>query len=301
MKNLMLTTALVAVTSMGAVAQTADAPAPTPTANANADAGATSQAVPAFVASDFEDKELYTLNSDEARALRDTRAADGERVGWESSPIFTENRDAWENVGNISDIVITQDGDVQGVLIDVGGFLGLGARTVMIDMSELYFVTNEADAEGEDRYSVLVSLSKEQLEAMPAWDEAQLTSGFASSSPAMMQEQTQTQTSGDSTAAEGGFAPMPEQARTAERLTGANAYTPEGEDIATVSELVLDEDGSTSHLVMDVGGFLGMGSHTVALDIAEVDILWNDAEDEVRVEVPLSEEELRALPAYEKG
>ena len=62
MKNLMLTTALVAVTSMGAVAQTADAPAPTPTANANADAGATSQAVPAFVASDFEDKE-FTLNN----------------------------------------------------------------------------------------------------------------------------------------------------------------------------------------------------------------------------------------------
>ncbi|MGR3702027.1 MAG: PRC-barrel domain-containing protein [Paracoccaceae bacterium] len=301
MKNLMLTTALVAVTSMGAVAQTADAPAPTPTANANAEAGATSQAVPAFVASDFEDKELYTLNTDEARALRETRSADGERVGWESSTIFTENRDGWENVGNISDIVITQDGDVQGVLIDVGGFLGLGARTVMIDMSELYFVTNEADAEGEDRYSVLVSLSKEQLEALPAWDEAQLTSGFAASSPAMMQEQTPTQTAGDTTAAEGGFAPMPEQARTAERLTGANAYTPEGEDIATVSELVLDEDGSTSHLIMDVGGFLGMGSHTVALDIAEVDILWNDAEDEVRVEVPLSEEELRALPAYQKG
>lgn len=301
MKNLMLTTALVAVTSMGAVAQTADAPAPTPTANANAEAGATSQAVPAFVASDFEDKELYTLNTDEARALRETRSADGEQVGWESSTIFTENRDGWENVGNISDIVITQDGDVQGVLIDVGGFLGLGARTVMIDMSELYFVTNEADAEGEDRYSVLVSLSKEQLEALPAWDEAQLTSGFAASSPAMMQEQTPTQTAGDTTAAEGGFAPMPEQARTAERLTGANAYTPEGEDIATVSELVLDEDGSTSHLIMDVGGFLGMGSHTVALDIAEVDILWNDAEDEVRVEVPLSEEELRALPAYQKG
>ncbi|MGR3687732.1 MAG: PRC-barrel domain-containing protein [Paracoccaceae bacterium] len=307
MKNLMLTTAIVAVTSMGAIAQTADAPAP----SANAEASATSQTVPAFVSSDFNDKELYTLNSDDARALRDARSTDGEQVRWESSPTFIENRDAWENVGNISDIVITQDGDVQGVLIDVGGFLGLGARTVMIDMNELYFVTNDAEAEGEDRYSVLVSLSKEQLEALPAWDEAQLTSGFGAESPANAQDRAQmsapadnaaaTPATGDSTAAEAGFAPMPEQDRTADRLTGANAYTPEGEDIATVSELVLDEDGVTSQLVMDVGGFLGMGSHTVAIDIDQVDILWNDTEDEVRVEVPLSEDELRAMPEYQES
>lgn len=262
MKNLMLTTAIVAITSMGAAAQTTDAPAQAPAATAQSDAQ--SQTVPAFMASEFNDKELYTLNSDEARSLRDARTTEGERVRWENSDMFNQSRDSWENVGNISDIVVTQDGEVRGVLIDVGGFLGLGAKTVMIDMNELNFVTEDASAEAGDRYSLVVAMTEEELETLPAWDEALLT-GFEPRATAQMQdaapvEADATRPVGDNADMQNdaGYSDLPREELTAERLTGANAYTPEGEDIATVDELLLDADGNATHVVMDVGGFLGI-------------------------------------------
>lgn len=316
MKHLMLTTALVAVTSMGAVAQTADAPAqvPTATAQGGAQTDARSQTVPAFMASEFTDKELYTMTSEDARSLRDMRATDGDRVRWENSTLFNERRDSWENVGNISDIVVTQDGEVRGVLIDVGGFLGLGAQTVMIAMDELYFVTEDTSAAAGDRYSLMVTLTEDELKALPAWDEEQLT-GFEPRENARMQEQAQMsqkavpieadatrpvdKTSGmQDTAA---YGDLPPEERTAERLTGASAYTPEGEDIATVEELLLDADGKATHLVMDVGGFLGIGSRKVAIEIEQVEIMWNDADNDVRIEVPMTEDQLNALPEYQEG
>ena len=92
MKNLMLTTAIVAVTSMGAVAQTAETTAPASTTAAESTRVA--KAVPAVLASDFTGKTLYTLDTEAARGLRDAKADDGEQVRWESGPVFTENRDA---------------------------------------------------------------------------------------------------------------------------------------------------------------------------------------------------------------
>ena len=312
MKHLMLTTALVAVTSMGAVAQTADAPAQAPTATAPS--GAQSQTVPAFMASEFTDKELYTMTSDDARSLRDMRATEGDRVRWENSTLFNESRDSWENVGNISDIVVTQDGEVRGVLIDVGGFLGLGAQTVMIDMEELYFVTEDASAEAGDRYSLVVALTEEELKALPAWDEARLT-GFEPRENVGMQDQARvsqetvpieadaTRPVEDSAGMQdtAAYGDLPPEERTAERLTGASAYTPEGEDIATVEELLLDADGKATHVVMDVGGFLGIGSRKVAIEIDQVEIMWNDADNDVRIQVPMTEDELNALPEYQEG
>ena len=312
MKNLMLTTAMVAVTTMGAVAQTADAPAQAPAATAQT--GAQPRTVPGFMASDLFDKELYTLDSEDARAMRDSQAAEGEQVRREDSATFNENRDSWENVGNVSDIVVTQDGEVRGVLIDVGGFLGLGARTVMVEMDELNFVTEDPAAVAGDRYSLVVTMSQDELEALPEWDEARL-SGFEPRDPGLVQDQARIAQGSvpvepdatrpvendrvvqDTT----GYAELPAQERTVERLMGAPAYSPQGEDIGSVEELVLDADGRTTHLVMDVGGFLGMGTHTVALDMDQVNIMWNAEEEDVRVQVPMSEDELRAMPEYQDG
>lgn len=311
MKKLMMTTAIVAMTSMGAIAQTAD------TTTAGSDTAAMNRNVPAFVASDFTSKTLYTLDSEEARALHD---ANGERARWESSPTFAADRDAWESIGDISDLVITKDGDVRGILIDVGGFLGFGARTVMIDIDELYFVADESNPDALADFMVVAALSKEQLEALPEWDSAQLNIGYEATHAApsatmapdagtdtgnvTTDQATMSDTSADpvQTAASDmpdGYAVMDTEDRTAHRLMGAEAYSAEGDSIATVSDLVLDSDGGASHVIMDVGGFLGMGTHTIAIEVEQVDILWNDASGDVMVQVPLTEDQLRDMPEYQ--
>lgn len=326
MKKLMLTTAIVAVTSMGAVAQTADT-----TMNGEVGAGAGGdQFVPAFLSSDFTSKNLYTLDTEETRALTQDRAAedrsmwDRATLRWESSDAFASDRDAWENVGNIQDIVMTKDGEIRGILIDVGGFLGLGARTVMVDIDDLYFVADETAPEDLSDYFVVAAMNQEQLEALPEWDEDQLTVGFeaqgyhtdaaghdvgmldesngmAESETAMTEQPAMSEQPADTAAAPAmdGYTEMTEQDRTAENLLGADVYGGEGDNIATVDDVVLADDGAMTHLIMDVGGFLGLASHTIALEVADVDIMWNDEDGDVRVSVPMTQEQLESLPEYQ--
>ncbi|MCJ8518807.1 sporulation protein YlmC with PRC-barrel domain [Pseudorhizobium tarimense] len=42
-----------------------------------------------------------------------------------------------QNIGSIGDVLVSQDGSVNAVIIGVGGFLGLGQKDVAVDMSAL--------------------------------------------------------------------------------------------------------------------------------------------------------------------
>ncbi|MET3581249.1 sporulation protein YlmC with PRC-barrel domain [Mesorhizobium robiniae] len=69
------------------------------------------------------------------------------------------------NVGEIGDVVLTGDKKVDAVVIDVGGFLGVGEKEVAIGMDNLKFMT---DKDG-NRY-LYTNFTKEQLEAQVAYD-----------------------------------------------------------------------------------------------------------------------------------
>ena len=69
-----------------------------------------------------------------------------------------------ENIGDVNDIVIGSKGEVQSVVIGVGGFLGIGEKSVAIEFPKLSWV----EANG-DRWLV-TDASKEQLEALPDFD-----------------------------------------------------------------------------------------------------------------------------------
>jgi len=71
-----------------------------------------------------------------------------------------------ENVGEISDVVLSQDGKVEAVIVDVGGFLGVGEKSVAVSMDNLAFM-----ADGDGNHYLYTSMTQEQLEAQPAYDE----------------------------------------------------------------------------------------------------------------------------------
>lgn len=54
--------------------------------------------------------------------------------------------------------------------------------------------------------------------------------------------------------------------------------------------------GNATHAVLDIGGFLGMGEHRVAVPIADLQIYRSDSE--TRVYLPWTREQLEALPTY---
>jgi sporulation protein YlmC with PRC-barrel domain len=69
------------------------------------------------------------------------------------------------NIGEINDIVLNKDGKVDAVVIDVGGFLGMGEKPVAVGFDNLQFMT---DKDG-NKY-LYTNLTKEQLDQAIAYD-----------------------------------------------------------------------------------------------------------------------------------
>jgi sporulation protein YlmC with PRC-barrel domain len=61
---------------------------------------------------------------------------------WRSSKLIGLNvyNDQNEKLGDISEILMDKSGKVEGVVIGVGGFLGMGKHDIKVDMSKLKFV-----------------------------------------------------------------------------------------------------------------------------------------------------------------
>lgn len=68
---------------------------------------------------------------------------------------------AGQSVGNVNDLVIGKEGDVQAVVIGVGGFLGLGEKRVAINFDQI----KESGGFSGDR--LVLGMSEEDLRAAP--------------------------------------------------------------------------------------------------------------------------------------
>jgi len=71
---------------------------------------------------------------------------------------------AGEAIGDINDLLFDRSGRISTAVIGVGGFLGMGEKSVAIPFDSLSFST---DAKG--KRVVTIELSKERLEAAPSF------------------------------------------------------------------------------------------------------------------------------------
>ncbi|MBP5981698.1 MAG: PRC-barrel domain-containing protein [Halomonas sp.] len=71
-----------------------------------------------------------------------------------------------ENIGTINDLIINEDGQIEAVIVGVGGFLGMGEKDVAIEWDSLE-LTQNAD---NDEYEIRVSASQEALEEAEEFD-----------------------------------------------------------------------------------------------------------------------------------
>ena len=183
--------------------------------------------------------------------------------------------------------MIDKSGDIRAVIIGVGGFLGVGEKNVAVDFGELQMVTAEDNTE---RW--VLETTQEALNAAPAFEfvddqpRADTAAGRPALAPAdnaMAADPTplhpaagndqqaaaaarQRQRSG---AARSIARHMTEcrhvTALTAEELIGTRVVGPDNQQIAEVGDLVLTEDGKVDAVLVDFGGFLGIGEKRVAV------------------------------------
>ncbi|GGF66039.1 hypothetical protein GCM10011402_17740 [Paracoccus acridae] len=85
----------------------------------------------------------------------------------DTNATINEADENWDDIGEISDLVLSQDGQVKAVLTDIGGFLGLGERTVAVSMDQLQVIR---DGDSEDEYFIVFTANQEALENAPEFE-----------------------------------------------------------------------------------------------------------------------------------
>jgi hypothetical protein len=222
---------------------------------------------------------------------------------YSDQPYNEEARADWDDIGDVNDVLLGSDGQVKAVLVDVGGFLGMGEHTVALDMSQIHMLRDE----GGDRF-VAVNFTEDQLKNAPVFERTGSTmDGSAGTGDNMAQDtdadagaDTGTMMPADARPAieREGYADVDYSTLTAEDLTGATVYDVNDEAIGDISELVIDPSGKIDQAVLDVGGFLGMGAHTVALPFDEMQIMREGDGGEIRVYVDESKDSLKQRPQH---
>ncbi|MGR3565856.1 MAG: PRC-barrel domain-containing protein [Heliomarina sp.] len=162
MKRLLMTTALIAASATGVYAQTnteaaAESDAAAPMHNGS-DSMFRSEPGPMEIhASNFIGMRVYTSENEV------------DQEGYEGL------QDNWEDIGEINDVVLSRDGSVDAVLVDIGGFLGIGERQISVDMNAIKFVSDDATAEDEGDFFLVMNASRASLEEAPeySWDRAE--------------------------------------------------------------------------------------------------------------------------------
>ena len=80
-------------------------------------------------------------------------------------------------------------------------------------------------------------------------------------------------------------------------LLGRKAQGPKGEDMGLVVDIVVDKDGDPRALVIDFGGFLGVGSRKIAIDWRLVH--FRPGNQDAPVQLMLSRVEVQDAPVFD--
>ena len=89
-----------------------------------------------------------------------------ENVWDEDAPLTALVADLTE-IGDVDDVVLNPEGVMLGVTTDVGGFIGIGQKAVLIPLQDMRLVRS---ADGDDEITIVTRLDREQLEALQEFE-----------------------------------------------------------------------------------------------------------------------------------
>ncbi len=237
-----------------------------------------------FLASDLIGMRIY---ASEQEMDVNTRIADGAEQ-------------EWDDIGEINDIIVSASGEVTAVILGIGGFLGIGERDVTVSMDQIKVLREVGDS--DDRFLV-VNATKEMLENAPAFerdmnDDVVRTDAAATE---MKADRMDRQMLTPPMVEREGYAEAETDMvtnLTAEDIEGTYVYGPNEETVGEVGALVLGDSGKIEQIVINVGGFLGLGEKPVAVTFEELRILKNVEGDDFRLYIDSTKETLEAQPEY---
>ncbi|SUA99196.1 PRC-barrel domain [Pannonibacter phragmitetus] len=203
-----------------------------------------------------------------------------------------------EHIGKVSDVAMTETGEVNAVIISVDSTADSEGKDVAVPFDQLTWI----DQNGESR--LMVQMTPQQLNAEPAFDKTSLTGpsviGELKESAGLTDE-----TAGTTTAMPGaGAAGQAGSTQAAgvnvistESLIGTSLVTAGGDTAGKISDVVLAPAGKAEAYVVDVGGVLGIGSKPVAVGASNI-MIQRDAEGAIQATTSVTPEAIENAPAY---
>ncbi|WP_258869546.1 PRC-barrel domain-containing protein [Paracoccus thiocyanatus] len=82
-----------------------------------------------------------------------------------TDPAVEERPAEWQDIAKVNDIVLDDSGQVVGYIADIGGFLGIGAKKVLLGVDAIHLITI-----GNDTFFA-TNYTKAELEALPDFDQ----------------------------------------------------------------------------------------------------------------------------------
>ncbi|WP_246175054.1 PRC-barrel domain-containing protein [Paracoccus limosus] len=140
--------AAAAAAADSAVAAATEAPVVAPDVNAPA----ISEADPGQLGSWITSRRIWTTNQPSSTEWVD--------------PALEERPVEWQDIAKVNDVVLDDSGtQVVGYIADIGGFLGIGAKKVLLGVDAIHLVTV-----GNDTFFA-TNYTKQELQALPDFDE----------------------------------------------------------------------------------------------------------------------------------
>ena len=201
-----------------------------------------------------------------------------------------------QNIGKVNDLVIAPNGTVDAIVIGVGGFLGIGEKYVAVAYSDASWAAKDGDQ------WLVVNTSKEQLEALPEFDRRAYEAAPATSSVSQAPAADPTTVDPTTTAAydKSRLTKVPVGEIRSTDLTGTTVYGAEDAKVGEIGDVVLSGDGKVDAVVIDVGGFLGIGEKEVAVGMDNLAFMA-DKDGKKYLYTDFTKDQLEAQPAYDKS
>jgi sporulation protein YlmC with PRC-barrel domain len=86
----------------------------------------------------------------------------------------------------------------------------------------------------------------------------------------------------------------------ASSLIGQEVVNPQGETLGEISDLLFDERGGLVALIVEVGGFLGLGGKTIGVSPGQFDQRADDGGDQVMV-LPVTTDQLEQIAEFKSA
>lgn len=80
------------------------------------------------------------------------------------------------------------------------------------------------------------------------------------------------------------------------QLVGKDVYGADNRNMGEVEDVVMGTNGQVESVLVDVGGFLGIGARRVAIPVSQIQLGQDD-----RLTTTMTEAQAKELPEYKEG